>query len=56
MLILAWVAVVRVTGSQNGNSPAAEYAVFTLLAVAVGLVVLIFIRAGARRSSKPNLH
>ena len=54
MLILAWVAALRVTGYQSGNSPAAEYAVIALLAFALGLIVLCVVKARTTRTSKPD--
>jgi hypothetical protein len=54
MPILAWVAALRVTGSQSGNSPAAEYAVYALLALALGLIVLCLVKGSMTGTSKTN--
>jgi len=53
MLIAEWVASAQVGGTApEPSSPAAEYFVLGLIAVVIGLVVLVFIRSSARRSSK----
>jgi hypothetical protein len=55
MSIAACVAAMQTSGpqSETTNLPGAEYLVFALIAVVLALIVLIFIRASARRSSKP---
>jgi hypothetical protein len=52
--MIEWVAAVQTSSpeSQSSNSSAIEYFVVVLLAVVVGLIVRVFIRANAHRSSK----
>jgi hypothetical protein len=54
MSMMEWVAAAQSSGldTPRSNSNGAGYFVIALLAVAVGLVVLILIRSGARRASK----
>jgi hypothetical protein len=52
MPILALVAALRII--KPGNSSAAEYAVFALLASAVGLIVLCFMKTKTTRTSRPD--
>jgi hypothetical protein len=54
MSMLEWVAAAQASGteSQSSNSFAIGYFVVALLAVVLGLIVWVFIRANARRSSK----
>jgi cation transport ATPase len=54
MSIVEWVAAAQTgaPGSQTSNSPASGYFVIALLAVVLGLVVWIYIRVNATRSSK----
>jgi FtsH-binding integral membrane protein len=54
MSIAECIAAVQANGpeSQASNSPATMYFVIGLVAVVLGLVVVIFLRASARRSSK----
>lgn len=52
MPILAWVAALRIV--KPGNSPAAEYAVIALLALALALIVLCFMKTRTTRTSRPD--
>ena len=54
MSIAEWLAAVQtsVTDTKPSNPIADQYIVFAILAVVLGLMVLIFIRASARRSSR----
>lgn len=54
MSILECFIAVQTSGGQtlSSNSPASSYLLIGLLAVVMGLVVWVFIRANARRSSK----
>jgi hypothetical protein len=54
MSIMECAVVLQTSGDQSpsSNTPAAEYFLFTIVALVLGLVVLIFVRSGARRSSK----
>jgi hypothetical protein len=46
------IAVQSSSETQTTNPPAVSYIVIALLAVVLGLVVLVFARTSARRSSK----
>jgi hypothetical protein len=54
MSLAEWVAAAQATGgqSQTANTPGSMYFIIALVAVVLGLVVLIFVRSSARRSSK----
>jgi hypothetical protein len=54
MSILEYLIALQTSGepTQTNNTPAAGYVVLAITAVVLGLVVLIFIRVNARRSSK----
>jgi hypothetical protein len=55
MSLFEWVAVIQMDNGpqpQRGSSTAADYIAIALVAAVLGLVVLIFIRTSARRSSK----
>jgi hypothetical protein len=54
MLIAEWVAAVEGSRAetQTSNPPQIAYVVLAVIALALGLVVWVFVRTSMRRSSK----